>query len=172
MLHEAAHAIAHTRSIKDTSADGNRYHNREFAKLATELGLLPPAKPVPTYGFSESVITDETAAKYAAVIAAIKKASLPYLDGVTVPGTTGGTTGEGDGEEEGEGDGKKRGGKRRAVTCGCTPARKLQISPKQLEVGAIICGVCEQEFAERADDEEAGEHEHEHDGEEEQAEGE
>ena len=30
MLHEAAHALATRRGIKDTSAAGNRYHNKRF----------------------------------------------------------------------------------------------------------------------------------------------
>ncbi|WP_156046190.1 hypothetical protein [Herbidospora cretacea] len=34
MLHEAAHALAHVRGIKDTSRSGNRYHNSLFAELA------------------------------------------------------------------------------------------------------------------------------------------
>ena len=34
LLHEAAHALAFARGIKDTSRSGNRYHNRRFANLA------------------------------------------------------------------------------------------------------------------------------------------
>ncbi|MFD0532338.1 hypothetical protein ACFQ1I_46500 [Kitasatospora arboriphila] len=45
LLHEAAHALATVRGIKDTST-GGRYHNREFAKLASALGLQP--QPAPT----------------------------------------------------------------------------------------------------------------------------
>lgn len=39
LLHEAAHGVASTRGIKDTSRQG-RYHNRRFAQLATELGIV------------------------------------------------------------------------------------------------------------------------------------
>ena len=39
MLHEAAHALAAARDIKDTSAEGDRYHNKRFVALAAELGL-------------------------------------------------------------------------------------------------------------------------------------
>ncbi|WP_219419925.1 hypothetical protein [Pseudonocardia nigra] len=38
LLHEAAHGVATTRGIKDTSRQG-RYHNRKFAELAEELGI-------------------------------------------------------------------------------------------------------------------------------------
>ena len=38
LLHEAAHALAHARGIKDTSRQG-RYHNKHFKTLAEELGL-------------------------------------------------------------------------------------------------------------------------------------
>ena len=44
MLHEAAHALAARRGIKDTSAAGNRYHNKRFVALAAELGLRGPGR--------------------------------------------------------------------------------------------------------------------------------
>jgi hypothetical protein len=41
MVHEAAHGVAHTRGIADTSSAG-RYHNRKFVAIAEELGLRTP----------------------------------------------------------------------------------------------------------------------------------
>src|SRR5262249_33785605 len=38
LLHEATHALAHVRGVKDTSRQG-RYHNQRFADLAHEMGL-------------------------------------------------------------------------------------------------------------------------------------
>jgi hypothetical protein len=38
LLHEAAHALATARGIKDTSRQG-RYHNKHFRDLAEELGI-------------------------------------------------------------------------------------------------------------------------------------
>ena len=38
LLHEAAHALAHARGIKDTSRQG-RYHNKHFKNCAEEVGL-------------------------------------------------------------------------------------------------------------------------------------
>ena len=42
MLHETAHALAARRGIKDTSAAGNRYHNKRFVALGGRAG---PARP-------------------------------------------------------------------------------------------------------------------------------
>jgi len=151
MLHEAAHALAAGRGIKDTSAAGNRYHNKRFALLATELGLQPPAKPAPVIGYSNCTITGETAAAYAGVIDAITIARLPYLAGqpATTPGTGGGTDGDGQDGSGGEGGGKpaKRDGRRIAAECGCKPARRIQLTPKAIDDGPIICGLCGATFA-------------------------
>ena len=38
LLHEATHGLADARGIQDTSRQG-RWHNKRFAKLATELGM-------------------------------------------------------------------------------------------------------------------------------------
>lgn len=46
LLHEACHSVAVARGIQDTSRQG-RYHNYDFAKLASELGLLTqPSKEI------------------------------------------------------------------------------------------------------------------------------
>lgn len=72
LIHEAAHALAKAREIEDTSNRG-RYHNAKFAALAKEMGLTPPsASAGPTMGYSDCVITDETAALYQAEIEAIE----------------------------------------------------------------------------------------------------
>ena len=83
MLHEASHALAVVRGIKDTSAEGNRYHNKRFVALAVEMGLRGPDRPEKVIGWSDCRITDETAAAYADVISAIDSARLPFLR--TVP---------------------------------------------------------------------------------------
>ncbi|MFD9850561.1 hypothetical protein [Streptomyces parvus] len=119
LLHEAAHALAHVRGIKDTSS-GHRYHNRRFVELAEELGLAGPASPVPTHGFNACTITDITAQRYAAVISELDAARLPYvhhpLAAMLGQGTRPTTGGEGttEGEEPqqpgGEGAGQQPGG--------------------------------------------------------------
>jgi hypothetical protein len=147
MLHEASHALAFARGrIKDTSSAG-RWHNKRFAALATELGLEPPRRAEPVLGFSTCTIPAATVAAYAAVIRRLDAAALPHL---------GKLPGEADPEDEGEGeDGKKRrtrAGRRTAVVCGCEPPRRLQVTPKSVEDGPIICGLCEQRFAVVEDD--------------------
>ena len=83
MLHEATHALAAQRGIKDTSAAGNRYHNKRFVALAAELGLHGPDVPNKVTGWSGCTLTDATAGGYAEMTAAIDWARLP------VPGRRG-----------------------------------------------------------------------------------
>ena len=148
MLHEASHALAVVRGIKDCSAEGNRYHNKRFVAAATEMGLRGPDRPEKVIGWSDCRITDETAAAYADVISAIDSARLPFLLDESLG--TGGRGGQGGGEEGEDGQGKdkrkKRGGQRLAVECACQPPRKLHMTPRQIEDGPVICGVCGTSF--------------------------
>ena len=158
MLHEASHALAVVRGIKDCSAEGNRYHNKRFVALATEVGLRGPDRPEKVIGWSDCRLADETAAAYADVIDAIDSARLPFLlDGAL--GARGGGGGQGGGEdgEDGQGKGKpkKRGGRRVAVECACQPPRKLHMTPKQIEDGPVTCGVCSTPFEAPDDDDQA-----------------
>ncbi len=143
MLHEAAHALAARRDIKDTSAAGNRYHNKRFVALAAELGLRGPDVPDKITGWSNCTLTGQAAYEsYADVAAAIDTARLPFLadqPGVAGPG------GGGEEDQGGDGPGKpaKRGGRRVAAQCVCLPEpRRIQLTPKQIEDGPIICGLC------------------------------
>jgi len=147
MLHEAAHALATVRRIKDTSAEGNRYHNKRFVTLAEELGLAGPAATDKVTGWSDCKITDPTAAAYATVIGAIDSARLPYLADLAGlgDGQDGGGTGEGE-DKTGDKPKTRRGGQRRAAECACDPPRRIQLTPKQLEAGPVICGVCGERF--------------------------
>jgi len=64
LLHEAAHALARVRGIKDTS-NRNRYHNKDFVKLAEELGLEGPGESAgPALGYSDCRITGKTIEVY------------------------------------------------------------------------------------------------------------
>ena len=113
MLHEAAHALATQRSIKDTSAQGNRYHNNRFVALAAELGLHGPDSPDKVTGWSGCTLTDATADRYAEVTAAIDTARLPFLVDQAIPAEPGDGGGEDQGED-GPGKPRKRGGRRAA----------------------------------------------------------
>ena len=57
ILHEAAHALAHARGIKDTSRQG-RYHNTQFKIHAEQLGLV--IEHDQRNGWSASKITHDT----------------------------------------------------------------------------------------------------------------
>lgn len=74
VLHEAVHALAVVRKIKDTSRQG-RWHNKKFVTLANELGLVyPHDKPDHSIGFSHVIMTEETQGLYAKQIEALDKA--------------------------------------------------------------------------------------------------
>ena len=74
VIHEAVHALAEARGIRETSRQG-RYHNRKFVTLAEELGMTYDApknrnalgKLVPDdrIGYSSVVLTEATLEKYA-----------------------------------------------------------------------------------------------------------
>lgn len=143
LLHEAAHGMAHVRGIQDCSRQ-NRYHNKRFVAHAAELGLTPPDQPHGTLGYSDCVLGDETAARWATTIEAIDGAALPFLVDFIGAGGAGGQAG-GDGQD-GDKPKSPRSGKRASAVCGCVPARRLSITPKQLEVGGIMCSICMGEF--------------------------
>jgi hypothetical protein len=44
-LHKAAYALAVLRGVRAPSAEGNRYHNKRFVALATEMGPAGPERP-------------------------------------------------------------------------------------------------------------------------------
>lgn len=67
LVHEAVHALAEVRGIKETSRQ-NRYHNGRFAELARELGLTAPVAPDTLLGYSDCTMPDATAEVYAEVI--------------------------------------------------------------------------------------------------------
>ncbi|WP_125264850.1 hypothetical protein [Streptomyces alboflavus] len=152
LLHEAAHGIAHARSIKDTSGDGNRYHNKRFVALAEEVGLQGPPQKERTHGWTACTLPETTATRYAEVIGQLDAARLPYLRTPGIPTTTGDDQDHhGDDDPATTGDDeappkKRRSGKRLAVVCRCDTPRRLQVSPKCLEDGPLLCGNCRKEF--------------------------
>jgi hypothetical protein len=159
MLHEGAHALATIRGIRDTSAERNRYHNKRFAALAAEMGLDGPGHPDKVIGWSNCPITGQAAAFYSGLIDAIDSAQLPFLPDSTQPGS-GNDGGQDHGDDQ---DGKdkpaKRGGRRTSTECGCQPPRKLHLTPRQIEDGPVICGLCHTPFEPPDDDTERGENE-------------
>lgn len=131
LLHEAAHGLAAVRGITECSR-GGRYHNRRFVELAAELGLTEPGSPHSSIGWSMVTLEDDGAARWASTIARIDAAALPYLDRVQIGSSTSGGDGKGGGRQ----------GARRSAVCKCEEPRRLSVTPKQLDVGPLICGLC------------------------------
>lgn len=126
LLHEAAHGVASTRGIKDTSRQG-RYHNKKFAELAAELGIV--VAPDGARGWSATTLPDATAAVYVAQLAGLAEAITAYRSAEVTGG--GGTTSRNS----------------PPAVCGCAPARRIRVARSVLAAGPIVCGVCGQEFA-------------------------
>ena len=152
MLHEAVHALAHARGVKDTSRGGKYHNKREFVALAGELGLAWPdgQRPHPVIGFSEVTLTEPTLADYADTLAYLGAAIRLYRDTFRRLGLLGGQGKDQEGGVAGQdGDGQQPTGKtgeRFKVTCGCQPPRSFWIRAKQYTPGPITCGVCGQDF--------------------------
>lgn len=76
-------------------------------------------------------------------MAGIDAARLPFLIDLASPARPGGGDGGEDQGDDGPGKPAKRGGRRMPVECACQPGpRRLQLTPKQIEDGPIICGLC------------------------------
>jgi hypothetical protein len=71
LLHEAAHAIASQRGVKDTSRQG-RYHNGQFRMIADEVGL--EGERDPERGWSLTALSAEAKAWYTETLAQLKAA--------------------------------------------------------------------------------------------------
>jgi curved DNA-binding protein CbpA len=85
LLHEAAHALAHERGIKDTSRQG-RYHNKQFKIHAEELGLT--VEHDDRNGWSASTITPAAERAYARQLDALTEAMTLWRHGETTTGPT------------------------------------------------------------------------------------
>ncbi|MHA6620315.1 hypothetical protein [Pseudonocardia sp. DLS-67] len=123
LLHEAAHALAHVRGIKDTSRQG-RWHNARFKALAEELGI-EVAKDS-RIGWSPTTIPAGTRDAYAEVIAELGRALWLHR---SVEIADGGRT-----------------KKPSPPPCVCECGRRIRVSPTVLAAGAISCGVCGSDF--------------------------
>ncbi len=149
MLHEAAHAVAYVRDIKDTSRD-NRYHNGNFRTVASELGLIySDDRPDEKIGYSGVELKPETEDAYASVIQKLDAAIKIYLDDPLMKALTGITTG---------GNRIPRGIGRTGTTtvsrnnvkyeCDCRKPRVMRMAPSVFEQASVICGTCGQDFHE------------------------
>lgn len=130
LLHEAAHALAHVRGIKDTSRQG-RWHNARFKSLAEEVGIT--VEKDGRIGWSPTTIPSETRASYAQVIAELRAVLRLHR---AIEATGGGVT-------------KKPGTPPAVCACG----RKIRVARAVLAAGPIECGACGGPFMlDRTDD--------------------
>jgi hypothetical protein len=123
LLHEAAHGLANTRQVKDTSRQG-RWHNRRFAALAGELGLQVAKDP--KTGWSQTSLTDQLAGRYADQLTGLDAALLLWRHSERQLGPAAAS--------------------RNLLACSCECGRKLRVSRTTLEQAPIICGACEEPF--------------------------
>jgi hypothetical protein len=124
LLHEATHGLAFARSIVDTSRQG-RYHNKHFATLAAELGLL--ASKTDKFGWTSCTLNEVTAVWYAESLTRLEQAMSAYRHPDTVETSAGAKTGNG-------------------VVLECDCPRKIRASVAVAELGPIHCGVCDGPF--------------------------
>jgi len=118
LLHEAAHGLAATRGVQDTSRQG-RYHNRRYAALAGELGLT--VQRAGSRGWTATAVPAETATVYAAVVDDLARALVLWRRA----------------EHPGPG---KRAGNLLAAVCGC--GRRVRAARSTLAEAPVLCGRC------------------------------
>ncbi len=148
LLHEAAHALAHAREIKDTSRQG-RYHNARYAELARSLGL--DVAQIAPIGWSNTTVTEATADHYAATIADLAAALKIFRrsESDLFRAATG------DDRDQGDGDTTRTprrpatptrdNGNGVAALCGC--GRRIRVTASVLDLGPITCALCGDPFA-------------------------
>ena len=126
LLHEAAHALAAERGIKDTSRQG-RYHNRHFAALATELGIEVTQDP--RTGWSPTTVPASTAAAYRDQLTALQAAMTMWRSSETPTTRT------------------RRSSNLIAAVCPCD--RIIRVATSTLAAAPITCEACGGKFEPR-----------------------
>jgi curved DNA-binding protein CbpA len=124
LLHEAAHALAHARGIKDTSRQG-RYHNKHFKTCAEEAGLA--VEHDDRSGWSAVTITSSTELAYAHQLQVLARAMTLWRHGETVTGPT-----------------TRRSTNLIAAACSC--GRSIRVAASTLAEAPITCQACDQDF--------------------------
>jgi curved DNA-binding protein CbpA len=123
LLHEAAHALAATRGIKDTSRQG-RYHNRHYKIHAEKLGLIVESDH--RIGWAMTTVPGHTAAIYERQLQALHEAmTLWRLDETLAPT-------------------QQRSTNLIAAICPC--ARRIRVASSTLTEAPIVCLACGGKF--------------------------
>jgi curved DNA-binding protein CbpA len=124
LLHEAAHALAHERGIKDTSRQG-RYHNKHFKTYAEQLGLTVTHDD--RNGWSASTITPATQRAYARQLADLAQAMTMWRHRETSTGAA-----------------ARRSTNLIAAICPC--GRSIRVAASTLAEAPITCQACDGDF--------------------------
>jgi len=124
LLHEAAHALAHERGIKDTSRQG-RYHNKHFKVHAEQLGLT--VEHDDRFGWSAATITLATEFAYARQLHDLAQAMTIWRHGETITGTA-----------------TRRSHNLIAAICPC--GRSIRVAASTLAEAPITCQACDGDF--------------------------
>ncbi|WP_330182747.1 hypothetical protein OHB26_03245 [Nocardia sp. NBC_01503] len=120
LLHEAAHGVAATRGIKDTSRQG-RWHNERYRILGKELGLA--LEHHDKFGWSVTMVPDQTREQYRDELDELAFALVAYRR--REPNRRGGRISNNNG-----------------LSAVCECGRKLRVSLRVFEAGPIYCGTC------------------------------
>jgi hypothetical protein len=131
LLHEAAHALAAARGIKDTSRQ-HRYHNRHYKTLAEELGLAVDHHS--TIGWSLTTVLDPTADAYARWLVKLHVAMTLWRHD-EYKATTGTGTGNGTGTRT-----------HNLIAAACPCGRSIRIAATTLAAAPVTCGACDGDF--------------------------
>ena len=124
LLHEAAHALAAARGIKDTSRQG-RYHNKHFRDHAEELGITTEHDQ--RLGWSITTVPGATLVSYARQVYDLQNAiTLWRHDEHTPAGTT------------------RRSTNLIAAVCPC--GRSIRIAASALAEAPVTCRACDGDF--------------------------
>jgi hypothetical protein len=124
ILHEAAHALAFARGIKDTSRQG-RYHNKQFKNCAEELGLIVVHDD--RNGWSSSTLTHDTEHAYEGQLTALAEAMTLWRRSETTIGPT-----------------TRRNTNLIAAVCSC--GRSIRVAASTLAEAPITCQACDGDF--------------------------
>ena len=122
LLHEAAHGMAATRGVKDTSR-GGRYHNQIFKQYAEELGLT--VEQDGTRGWSYTEVPPATQKRWKETIKNLNKAIKTFRFA--------------------EGSGKKKSSNRQLLAV-CKCGTKIRLSRAAYEKADIVCLACSYPF--------------------------
>jgi hypothetical protein len=124
LLHEAAHALAAARGIKDSSRQG-RYHNKRYKILAEELGIT--VEHDPRLGWSITTVPESTLLSFARQLYELQNAITLWRHDEHAPaGTTRRST--------------------NLIAAACPCGRSIRIAASTLAEAPVTCRACDGDF--------------------------